>query len=48
MGLAKHNRVRLIRVPGHEGIAGNEIADQQAKIGAEHPSIGKAESFLIT
>jgi ribonuclease HI len=38
--LAKHNMVQLIWVPGHEGIAGNETADQLAKTGAEHPFIG--------
>jgi hypothetical protein len=40
MELAKHNRIQLILVPGHEGIVGNEIADQLAKIGAEYPFIG--------
>jgi hypothetical protein len=40
MELADHNRVQLVWVPGHEGIAGNETADEMAKIGSEHPFIG--------
>jgi ribonuclease HI len=40
MELAKHNRVQLIRVAGDDGVAGNETADQLAKVGAEHPFIG--------
>jgi ribonuclease HI len=38
--LANHNSVQLVWVPGHEGIGGNETADQPAKIGSEHPFIG--------
>jgi ribonuclease HI len=40
MQLAEHNRVQLIWVPGHEGIDGNETADQLAKTGSENPFIG--------
>jgi ribonuclease HI len=38
--LASHNRVQLVWVPGHEGVAGNETADQLAKIGSEQLFIG--------
>jgi hypothetical protein len=39
MQLARHNRVQLIWVPGHEGIVGNEKVDQLARTGSEHPFI---------
>jgi hypothetical protein len=41
MQLARHKRVQLIWVPGHEGIVGKEMAENQlAKIGSEHSFIG--------
>jgi hypothetical protein len=39
MQLAKHTRVQLIWVPGHEGLVGNETTDQPARMGSEHPFI---------
>jgi ribonuclease HI len=39
MKLAKHNRVHLLWVPGHEGIKGKETANQLAKLGSECPLI---------
>jgi ribonuclease HI len=48
MQLARHNRVKLIWVPGHEGIVGKETGDQLARTGSEHPFIGPEPAFGIS
>jgi hypothetical protein len=41
-------RVQLIWVPGHKGTDGNEIADQLAKLGSEHPFEGPELAWSIS
>jgi hypothetical protein len=37
--LASHNEVTLMRVPGHQGILGNEKSDRHARQGSAMPSL---------
>jgi ribonuclease HI len=46
--LAKHNRVQLIWAPVHEGIVGNETADQLTRTGSEYPFIGLEPACVIS
>jgi ribonuclease HI len=41
---AEQNKVKLIWVPGHSGVEGNEKADRLSKLGADEPLLGP-ESF---
>jgi ribonuclease HI len=38
--LAEQNKVKLIWMPGHSSVEGNEKADQLAKLGADEPLLG--------
>jgi ribonuclease HI len=46
--LAEQNEVKLIWVPGHMGVEGNEKADQLAKLGADEPLLGPEPFCGIT
>ena len=43
--LARHNSVQLVWVPGHEGVLGNERADELAKKGADTSFTGRARTW---
>jgi ribonuclease HI len=46
--LVEHNRIKLVRVPGHNGIDGNEIANQLTRIGCSHPLTGPKHAIGIS
>jgi ribonuclease HI len=46
--LTRHNIVQLIWVPGHEGIVGNETADQRTSTGSENLLTGPEPACSIS
>jgi ribonuclease HI len=46
--LAEQNKVKLIWVPGHSGVEGNEKADQLTKLGADEPLLGPEPFHAIS
>jgi ribonuclease HI len=46
--LVEHNRIQLVRVPGHDGIDGNETTDQLARMGTSHPLTGTEHALGIS
>jgi ribonuclease HI len=46
--LARHNRVQLIWVPGHDSITGNKTADHLSRTGSEHPFTGPESACGIS
>jgi hypothetical protein len=46
--LVEHNRVKLISVPGHRRLEGNEITDQLAKLGTECTFMGTEPAYGIS
>jgi ribonuclease HI len=47
MKQAKHNGIKLIRVPRHMGIDRNEMADELARQGSSHPQTGPEPVFGV-